>query len=393
MDEDIRAAVERLRTAGEGPWYAARCERLLHRRGELEAVVSATGLPFRTNTKVRSPAVSIDVGPLRRSAGNVEFEYWLELRLSALYDIMFGRSTVRTGNLAAGRGGDPFIRWSRLAAPIEPFEAAVRAVEQLGLRVMSADEAFEHCPGLAFDHRSSFRGSVNTYWALTTDLNGWLDDPAAPPSRWTRVPRELEEIAASVRAFYEREHAALGSRAAAESPWLAVAASHLESVPGARAVERLEADPYPARGWTVDFGEVDHGSFRGRFCTDIFISRLAPVWYVTSRFSLVHPVFDARITELTGWTNAELGYLPPQTDLLFRLREQLLAAGCEELDEWQLSSSLPLHAGDRADIPERYASVKDLLFRDPLRLYAPAPAMDEERSHRELGTRRWVTRS
>src|SRR3954462_5655966 len=139
MDQEIRSAVDRLRMPGEVLWYVARCERLWLRQGELECALAATGLPYRISSKAPGAALSIDVGPVQRRAGNVEFEYWLELRLSALADVVFPRSTVRTNNLAAGRVGYPFLDWSRLNAPIKPFSAAPAAVEQAGWRAISAE--------------------------------------------------------------------------------------------------------------------------------------------------------------------------------------------------------------------------------------------------------------
>ena len=147
MDQEIRAAVDRLRTPGEGLWYVARCERLRLRPAELERALAATGLPFRIVGKPPAPALSIIVGPLQRRAGNVEFEYSLELRLSALCDVVFARSTICTANLAADRCGHPFLVWSRLEAPIEPFSIALAAVEQAGWRSISEEQSFEHIRG------------------------------------------------------------------------------------------------------------------------------------------------------------------------------------------------------------------------------------------------------
>src|ERR1041385_582027 len=168
MDLDIRAAVERLRLAGRGPWYVARCARLRDERDDLAAVVAATDLAVRVHD-VRSPVLTIDAGPLLRRVGNLELEYWLSLKLSALCNVVFARSTVQTRNLVAGRRGAPFLVSSQLAPALAPFAAAATALEPLGWRVVSAEAAYEHCPGLAFDPQTTFRGSLDTYLALTVD--------------------------------------------------------------------------------------------------------------------------------------------------------------------------------------------------------------------------------
>jgi hypothetical protein len=304
MNAHFRDAIERLRRPDERAWYLERHARLHGLKERVTGAVNGTGLSARVHVSAAAPALTVRFAPLKRQWGSVAAQYGLTVTASALCDVYFVEHTVEAPNVLGSGGVDHSLYWASASPAIEPLAAAATILEGLGFRAASREEAAERCPGLTFRPGTMFRGSVDAFWALTADLNGWFDDPPQAPRPWIEIAPELVPLRAAAASACSSD---APQRAAARPAWLAVAEEVIASVPAVRSLESLAPAAYPASGWTLDFGEVSAQGMRARFRTDLFVSRLVPFWYFTTRFAVPHAEPDRLVTELHQWSTGELG--------------------------------------------------------------------------------------
>jgi hypothetical protein len=383
VKDDLKAVVALLRDPANANLYRERCSQAVSLKDKLESIARKVGIPIwrprQPNLDPRTHVgVSFELGKFANDG--IAQKYRAHISAHCLTDVFTVNYSATIANCAPEEMRlDPFLQVNSKISLIEsmkPIEdVVIPELERTGRRRLARDELIEYCPGLRAN------ASVDVGSALEFDINGWL---SGEPDL-DETPNSVLPHRAATFAIYAVGAEATVSAAARETPlWVGEIEGILHRGSDAR-LERLSPEIYPSTSWTVDFGEVRNGAFHARFFTDLHISKLAPVWYYTDRFTVaaVHP--ESLQRELNGWMIGEIGYLVSQTDLVKAVTTKLGELGFSYLMEPQLGfyvPGLPALAGQREAV-----MLSELLFRDVFGLCPPAPRIEEEHPFRPVRPR------
>ncbi|HLL21497.1 MAG TPA: hypothetical protein VK427_05170, partial [Kofleriaceae bacterium] len=288
-----------------------------------------------------------------------------------LANVYYTKHNVRIPNRApADERLDYMLECDMEPAPTEKAARVEREISRvfaaLGWTRIHAVELAEQAPGLV---------AWSVQAALEADPHGWLDGNPREDEHDSDVLAYRDQVATIYSAPEE-----IAARSRMAPAWQS-AFEQLVTAYGQS--ERLTPDKYPSVGWTIDFGEVREAGFHARFLTDIYASKLAPLWFFAHRFIVDNPDPEPRVDPLEGWSVGEIGYTRTQDNCLRAIRELLAIHGLVELDPYIVTYSISL-----SDDSTECRTFNEWLFRDPRGLANPAPRLEEEHPNREIQIRR-----
>lgn len=370
MKDAVARALARMRDAD---WFREQCARAPIVQQQVSEVVRRAGLrPTHFDEHDPSPGIAVAVGFEDVRHDELVIESSVTFHGYVLADVYAVTHHVRIANAAPAETRlDPFLDTELRDAPTKRAAHAesviTAAFRDLGWAELSREEEHEHAPTRPSD--------ATVLGALETDPFGWLDgEPAEDRLAADLVPyRDLV-----ARLYADPDTVIKGARSGA--PWERPVEKLLL---GYGRVQRLTPDNYPSVGWTIDFGDVTNGTFHARFLSDIYASKIAPVWFWTHRF-IVDNVQPGALSEtIEGWTVKQIGYTWPQQKALEGVRGLL-----SEQTMTELAPYFPMSRVAPSDDSNELHTLNEWLFRDPRGLADPAPRLEEEHPDRSVRVRR-----